>query len=71
MTTPGPEPIPPEVMAAMEEAARYALTGQGDPEVRRWVSREAARIQEEVFRKHGLLDIGVPAIRALRDGEEE
>lgn len=25
------------------------------------------RIREETFRQHGLLDIGVPAIRELRD----
>ena len=34
--------------------------------------REAAgrmdRMREETYRKHGLLDIGVPAIRGLRDG---
>jgi hypothetical protein len=28
-------------------------------------------MREETYRKHGLLDIAVPSIRALRDGEEE
>jgi hypothetical protein len=27
------------------------------------------RIREEIRRKHGTLDIGVPAIRELRDSE--
>jgi hypothetical protein len=27
------------------------------------------RIREEIRRQHGVLDIGVPAIRALRDGD--
>jgi hypothetical protein len=71
MANPKPEPIPPDVRAAMDEAVRHALTGQGDPEVLRRVAEQAARIREEVFRKHGVLDVGVPAIRALRDGDEE
>jgi len=48
------------------------MTGKPlDPEVYRRIREEAARASEEVYRKHGLLDIGVPAIRALRDGEDE
>jgi hypothetical protein len=48
------------------------LTGKPlDPQVYRRIREEAARISEEVYRKHGLLDVGVPAIRALRDGEDE
>jgi hypothetical protein len=37
-----------------------------DPEVARRVRERGQRIREEVYRKHGLLDIGVPAIRELR-----
>jgi hypothetical protein len=33
------------------------------------VQAEAKKIREEIFWKHGLLDIGVPAIRELRDDE--
>ena len=33
------------------------------------IRARADRIRDEVFQKHGLLDIGVPAIRELRDGE--
>ena len=36
------------------------------PEVIRRVHERAQKIRERVFRTHGLLDIGVPAIRELR-----
>jgi hypothetical protein len=58
----------PDTKAVIEKL----MTGKPlDPEVYRRIREEAARASEEVFRKHGLLDIGVPAIRALRDGEDE
>ena len=37
-----------------------------DPEVAKRVRERGQRIREEVYQKHGLLDIGVPAIRELR-----
>ena len=55
----------------LEEAIRHALTGEGDPDVLRRVRVHAEQIPEEIYRKHGLLDIGVPAIRALREGDED
>ena len=61
--------IPPEVLAAMEEATRHALTGKGDPEILRQIHEQAELIRKEVLRKHGVLDIGVPAIRELRESE--
>jgi hypothetical protein len=63
--------IPPEVIAEMEEAARAAMTNVRDPEKMRRASERMDRIREEIFQTHGVLDIGVPAIRALRDGDEE
>jgi len=38
------------------------------PEVERRIRERAAKITEEIQQKHGLLDVAVPAIRALRDG---
>lgn len=61
--------IPPEVVADLEEAARYAASGVRDPEVMRKAAETMDRLREEIRRKHGVLDIGVPAIRQLRDGE--
>jgi hypothetical protein len=37
-----------------------------DPEVARRVRERAQKIRAEIYRKHGLVDIGVPAIRELR-----
>lgn len=37
-----------------------------DPVIARRVRERAARISEEFLRQHGVLDIGVPAIREFR-----
>jgi hypothetical protein len=63
--------IPPEVMAELKEAADRAAKGIRDPETMRKACDRMDRMREEIYREHGLLDIGVPAIRALRDGEDE
>ena len=63
--------IPPEILAGMEEAARQAMTNVRDPERMRLACERMDRMSEEIFRKHGLSDIGVPAIRELRDGDED
>ena len=42
------------------------LTGRSvDAEVARRVQERSRLVREEVFRKHGLVDIAVPAIRAV------
>lgn len=56
-----------DVLADMEYAIELAMTGKKDPEFEKRVQDQGKRIREEIFRKHGLLDIGVPAIRELRD----
>ena len=63
--------IPPELMAALQQAAEQAAKGIRDPEAMRRACEDMDRLREEIFRRHGLLDIGTPAIRALRDGEDE
>jgi hypothetical protein len=68
MATKTKDSIPLDVMADLEKAAHYAATGQHpSPEFVRRIAEEAEKIREEVKRKHGILDIGVPAIRELRD----
>ena len=48
------------------------MTGKPlDPAVYRRIRERADRISDEVFRQHGLLNIGVPAIRSLRDGDDK
>ena len=63
--------IPPEVLADLERAIELLMTGQRDPEFEERIHAEAEKITREVLEKHGVLDIGVPAIRALRDGNDE
>jgi hypothetical protein len=64
-----PITLPPDVLADMQRAIELAMTGKRDAEFERRVQSEGKRIREEVFRKHGLLDIAVPAIRELRNHE--
>ena len=59
--------IPPELMAELEEAICHAASGVRDPEVMRKAAESMDRLREDIRRKHGVLDIGVPAIRDLRD----
>jgi hypothetical protein len=46
---------------------RFASGKPLDPEVARRIRERGDRIREEVFREHGVLDMGTPAIRELRD----
>jgi hypothetical protein len=53
----------PDTRAIIE----HALYGTPlDPEVARRIREQGERIKQEIYQKHGLLDIGVPAIRELR-----
>lgn len=63
--------IPADIMADLEAVAAAVGAGRKpDPELTRRVRDRAEQIREQVFQKHGVLDIGGPAIRALRDGDE-
>jgi hypothetical protein len=61
---------PPEVREMLQEALCHARSGKGNPAVLQQITREAERIRKRVLKKHGVLNIGVPAIRALRNGQE-
>ena len=57
----------PEALADEEAVMDSFVSGKPlDPEVAKRVRHRGQQIREEVFRQHGLLDIGVPAIRELR-----
>jgi hypothetical protein len=66
---PPPEPIPPEILAEMEEAIRKAMAGIRDPEAMRRACERMDRTREEIYQRHGLLDVAVPLIREIRDEE--
>ncbi|MBW3597113.1 MAG: hypothetical protein KY475_07540 [Planctomycetes bacterium] len=61
------ESIPADVLADMEYAVQLHMTGQQDPEFTTRIQAEADKIREEIRQKHGVLEIGVPAIRELRE----
>lgn len=63
--------IPPEIMAELQNAAENAARGVRDPEQMRRACEEMDRVREAIRREHGVLNIGVPAIRALRNGDDE
>ena len=59
--------IPPDVAADNQAVIDHVMTGRPlDPEVLRRVQECAEEIRQRIFREHGLVDIGVPAIRELR-----
>jgi hypothetical protein len=62
--------ITPELLAGLQEAINRAMKGVRDPEAMREACERMDRMREETFRKHGLLDIAAPSIRALRDGDD-
>ena len=59
----------PDLMAELQEAADRAARGLRDREEMRQACKDMDRISEDIRRRHGILDIGVPAIRQLRDSE--
>jgi hypothetical protein len=62
--------IPPEIAADNAAILEYVMHGKPlDPELVLRVRARAERIREEVLQKHGVLDIGTPAIRELRESE--
>jgi hypothetical protein len=57
----------PEVLADVQTVAEAVAFGRPvDPAVAVRIRGRAQSITDELRRKHGLLDIGVPAIRELR-----
>lgn len=60
--------IPADILADGEAVIAAVMSGKKlDPEIARRVRERAAKITEDIRQKHGVLDIGVPAIRELRD----
>ncbi|HXG12717.1 MAG TPA: hypothetical protein VNK04_23365 [Gemmataceae bacterium] len=59
--------IPADVMADARVVAECVASGKPVPaHVARRVRERAERIRQELLERHGILDIGVPAIRELR-----
>jgi hypothetical protein len=56
-------------MAELQAAADRAAKGVRDPQLMVKACERMDRLREEIRQKHGILDIGVPAIRELRESE--
>jgi hypothetical protein len=48
---------PPEVIADLEHAVQLAMTAKKDPEFEARMQAESEKITEEIWRKHGVLNI--------------
>ena len=59
-----------ELMAELRDAAKFAARSERDPQARMMARARMLARREEIYRRHGLMDIGVPAIRELRDGKD-
>lgn len=59
--------IPTEILAEVQEAVDRATQGVRDPERMKRARQSMDHIREEIRKEHGVLDIGVSAIRALRE----
>ena len=68
---PGDLELAPEEEADTRAIIEKLMTGKPlEPEVYRRIRNRSARISHEVFKKHGVLDVGVPEIRSLRADQE-
>ena len=56
-----------EKSIGLEEAARFAVTGQGDPAILKRIDEQCARLREELRKKYGLTNIAVELIREVRE----
>jgi hypothetical protein len=67
LNSPKNEFVEPSVRADAEAVMQAFLAGRPvDPDVAHRVQERSRFIREEILRNHGLVDIGVPAIRELR-----
>jgi hypothetical protein len=56
-----------ELDADTQAVIEHAMTGKPlDPEIARRVRAEGEKVRQEIFARHGLVEIAVPAIRELR-----
>jgi hypothetical protein len=58
-----------DVLADLQEAARYAATGAASPGALQRIQERARRVRDEFRRKHGDMSIAVSLLRRARDEE--
>src|SRR6516164_6247140 len=62
--------IPAALMTELQEAAERAAQGVRDLDDMRRAAAPLDRLREEIRRRHGLLDVAVPALHELRDANK-
>ena len=67
MKTVAANSVSPELLAQLQSAVDDAAAGRRDREEMRAACERMDRLGEEVRKRQGVLDVGVPAIRELRD----
>jgi hypothetical protein len=61
-------PGPPEnLIAEMQAAVERAAKGIRDPEAMRRACADMDQVRDQIRKREGVLDIGVSAVRELRD----
>jgi len=67
------EPAAMQERDDLEEVYRLYAEGKRvtDPDLIRRIRERSQAARKAVFERNGLLDIAVPSIRALRDGDEQ
>ena len=63
------DPAGPDILADLQEAARYAATGIASPEALQRIQERAQRVREELRRKHGEMSVAVSLLHEARDEE--
>ncbi len=66
VSLPFSDTLPEDMLAEMREAARQASMGVRVRSEALKARASMDKIREEIRKEHGVLDIGVPAIRELR-----
>ena len=63
------DPTGSDVLADLQEAARYAATGTDSPEALQRTQERAQRVREELRQKHGDMEVAVSLLHEARDDE--
>jgi len=66
---PGAEDVPESLWEELERGLQATLRETRDPEDMRAAAERMDRLREQIYQREGLLDLAVPLLREIRDGE--
>jgi predicted DNA-binding antitoxin AbrB/MazE fold protein len=61
--------VTPELLEEVRNSIQTALSNVRDPEVMRQAAERMDREREEIYKRTGLVDVVLPILREIRDGE--